>query len=59
MNDISGIVKLLAEVAKRRCEKADENRKNGIPDPLNDLVDATKDGILSDILKRKLKKKKK
>jgi hypothetical protein len=59
MNDISGIVKLLAEAAKRRCEKADENRKNGIPDPLNDLVDATKDGILSDRLKRKLKKKKK
>ncbi len=59
MNDISGIVKLLAEAAKRRCDKADENRKNGIPDPLNDLVDATKDGILSDRLKRKLKKKKK
>ena len=59
MNDISGIVKLLAEAAKRRCEKADENRKNGIPDPLNDLVDATKDGILSDRLKRKLKKKNK
>ena len=57
MNDISGIIKLLAEAAKRRCEKADDNRKNGVPDPLNDLVDASKEGILSDKVKCKLKKK--
>lgn len=59
MNDLSGISKLLAEEAKKRCEKADENRKNGVPDPLNDLVDATKEGILSDETKRRLEKKRK
>ncbi len=59
MNDLDGIVKLLAEEAKKRCEKADENRKNGIPDPLNDLVDAAKEGILSDKTKRRLEKRRK
>lgn len=59
MNDFDGVIKLLAEEAKERCEKADENRKNGVPDPLNDLVDATKEGILSDETKRRLEKKRK
>ena len=59
MNDIDGIVKLLAEAAKKRCEKADENRKNAVPDPLNDLVDATKGKILNDRTMKKLRKKKK
>jgi len=59
MNDIDGIIKLLAEAAKKRCEKADENRKNGVPDPLNDLVDAAKEGILSNETKKRLEKKRK
>jgi hypothetical protein len=59
MNDISGMIKLLAEAAKKRCDKADENRKNGVPDPLNDLVDATRGVMLSDKARRKLKKRKK
>lgn len=57
MNDIDGIIKLLAEAAKKRCEKADENRKNGVPDPLNDLVDAAKKSILDDRTKKRLDKK--
>ena len=59
MNDFNGIIKLLAEEAKKRCEKADENRKNGVPDPLNDLVDAVIEGILSDKTKQRLEKKRK
>lgn len=59
MNDIDGIVKLLAEAAKKRCEKADKNRRGGIADPLNDLVDAAIKGILSNKTKERLEKKRK
>ena len=59
MNDFNGISKLLAEEAKKRCEKADENRKNGVPDPLNDLTDAVTKGILDERTKRRLEKERK
>jgi len=39
--------------------EADENRKNGVPDPLNDLVDAAKKSILDDRTKKRLGKKRK
>jgi hypothetical protein len=40
MFDVNATVRVLRAIAKQRTEKADENRRLGIPDPLNDLVDA-------------------
>ena len=52
MNSIDSILKLWNESWEARCKQADENKKKGIPDPLNDLTDS----FLDDIVKLKIKK---
>lgn len=52
MNSIDQILKLWNESWEARCKLADENRKKGIPDPLNDLTDS----FLDDTVKLKIKK---
>ena len=41
--DWAAFDKLWEEVKARRIKLADENRANGIPDPLNTLVDSLRD----------------
>jgi len=36
---MSELVRILNWAAKERCRIADENRKNGVSDPLNDMMD--------------------
>jgi hypothetical protein len=57
VNDIAGIVRVLSYAAKKRIELAEENKKNGIPDPLNDLAEISLENALSETARRKLKSK--